>query len=70
MIDGPRDLQGKRPVSLLFLRALEQARDQVGLEPVVLGHGKPFFAGPRPRLRLAASDVIVGDVVRLTYVPA
>lgn len=40
------------------------------LHPVVLGHGKPFFAGPRPRLRLAASDVIVENVVRLTYVPA
>jgi dihydrofolate reductase len=38
--------------------------------PVVLGHGKPFFAGPRPRLRLVASDVIVEDVIRLTYVPA
>jgi len=32
--------------------------------------GKPFFAGPRPRLRLVASDVIVEDVIRLTYVPA
>jgi len=40
------------------------------IHPVVLGHGKPFFAGPRPRLRLVASDVIVKDVIRLTYVPA
>jgi dihydrofolate reductase len=40
------------------------------LHPIVLGHGKPFFAGPRPRLRLVASDVIVEDVIRLTYVPA
>jgi len=40
------------------------------LHPVVLGRGKPFFAGPRPRLRLVASDVIVEDVIRLTYVPA
>ena len=40
------------------------------LHPVVLGHGKPFFAGPRPPLRLAASDRIAGDVIRLTYVPA
>lgn len=40
------------------------------IHPVVLGHGKPFFAGPRPRLRLVASDVIVDDVIRLTYVPA
>ena len=40
------------------------------LHPVVLGSGKPFFAGPRPRLRLAASDRIAEDVIRLTYVPS
>ena len=40
------------------------------LHPVVLGHGKPFFAGPRPPLRLVTSDRIDGDVMRLTYVPA
>jgi dihydrofolate reductase len=38
--------------------------------PVVLGRGKPFFAGPRPPLRLVASDRIGEDVIRLTYVPA
>src|SRR5215212_7262883 len=38
--------------------------------PVVLGRGKPFFAGPRPPLRLVASDLIGEDVIRLTYVPA
>lgn len=38
--------------------------------PVVLGRGKPFFAGPRPRLRLAANDLIGEDAIRLTYVPA
>ena len=37
--------------------------------PVVLGRGKPFFAGPRPPLRLVASDRIGQDVIRLTYVP-
>jgi dihydrofolate reductase len=40
------------------------------LHPVVLGRGKPFFAGPRPPLRLVSSDRIAGDVIRLTYVPA
>ena len=40
------------------------------LHPVVLGRGKPFFAGPRPPLHLVASDLIVKDVIRLTYVPA
>ena len=38
--------------------------------PVVLGRGKPFFAGPRPRLRLVASELIGEDTTRLTYVPA
>jgi len=40
------------------------------LHPVVLGRGKPFFAGPRPPLRLVASDRIGEDTIRLTYVPA
>ena len=40
------------------------------LHPVVLGRGKPFFAGSRPPLRLVASDRIGEDVIRLTYVPA
>ena len=40
------------------------------LHPVVLGAGKPFFAGPRPPLRLAATDRIGEDIIRLTYVPS
>jgi dihydrofolate reductase len=43
---------------------------QLYFQPVVLGHGKPFFAGPRPPLRFVASDLIGDDVIRLTYVPA
>lgn len=38
--------------------------------PVVLGHGKPFFTGPRPSLRLVGSDRIGENAIRLTYVPA
>jgi dihydrofolate reductase len=38
--------------------------------PVVLGRGRPFFAGPRPPLRLVAHDLIGEDTIRLTYVPA
>ena len=38
--------------------------------PFVLGHGTPFFAGPRPPLRLVAGDPIGEDTIRLTYVPA
>ena len=40
------------------------------LHPVVLGRGKPFFAAPRPPLRLVASDRMDENVIRLTYVPA
>ena len=43
---------------------------RIYLHPVVLGQGKPFFAGPPPPLRLVAHDEIGDDVVRLTYVPA
>jgi dihydrofolate reductase len=38
--------------------------------PVVLGRGTPFFSGPRPPLRLASTDQVGEDVIRLTYVPA
>lgn len=40
------------------------------LRPVVLGGGAPFFAGPRPPLHLVASDLLAGDMIRLTYIPA
>ena len=40
------------------------------LHPVVLGHGKPFFAGPRPPLRLVASERVGERAIRLTYAPA
>ncbi len=40
------------------------------LHPVVLGGGTPFFAGALPPLRLAGSDRIGADVIRLTYHPA
>jgi dihydrofolate reductase len=43
---------------------------RIYLRPVVLGSGKPFFAGPQPPLHLVASDLIAEDLIRLTYVPA
>ena len=43
---------------------------RVYLHPVVLGRGKPYFAGPRPPLRLVSHHRIGEDVIRLTYVPA
>ncbi|HET7433674.1 MAG TPA: dihydrofolate reductase family protein [Thermoanaerobaculia bacterium] len=43
---------------------------RIYLHPVALGHGKPYFAGPRPPLRLLTSDRMANDVMRLTYAPA
>jgi dihydrofolate reductase len=54
--------------SLTDLGLIDEYR--IYLHPVVLGHGKPYFAGPRPPLRLMASDRIGEDVIRLTYVPS
>jgi dihydrofolate reductase len=54
--------------SLTELGLVDEYR--IYLHPVVLGHGKPYFAGPRPPLRLAAHDRMDGDVLRLSYVPA
>ena len=39
------------------------------VHPVVLGHGRPFFTGPRPPLRLVSSDQIGEHAIKLTYVP-
>jgi riboflavin biosynthesis pyrimidine reductase len=54
--------------SLTDLGLIDEYR--IYLHPVVLGRGKPFFAGPRPPLRLVASELIGEDVIRLTYIPA
>jgi dihydrofolate reductase len=62
-VAGP-DLAG----SLTDLGLIDEYR--LYLHPIVLGRGKPFFAGPRPPLRLVANDLIGEDVMRLTYIPA
>ena len=54
--------------SLTALGLIDEYR--IYLHPVVLGHGKPYFAGPRPPLRLVTHDRIGEDVIRLIYVPA
>lgn len=54
--------------SLTDLGLIDEYR--IYLHPVVLGSGDPFFAGPRSPLRLAASERMDGDVIKLIYVPA
>jgi dihydrofolate reductase len=54
--------------SLTELGLIDEYR--IYLHPVVLGRGQPYFAGPRPPLRLVADDRMGEDVIRLTYVPA
>ncbi|MET0395696.1 MAG: dihydrofolate reductase family protein [Longimicrobiaceae bacterium] len=67
--DGEIEVAGPELAgSLTELGLIDEYR--IYLHPVVLGHGKPYFAGPRPPLRLVAHDRIGEDVIRLTYVPA
>jgi len=67
--DGEIEVAGPQLArSLTELDLIDEYR--IYLHPVVLGHGTPYFAGPRPPLRLATHDRIGEDVLRLTYVPA
>lgn len=66
--DGEIEVAGPELAhSLTTLGLIDEYR--IYLHPVVLGRGTPYFAGPRPPLRLSASDRIGEDVIRLTYVP-
>ena len=68
-LDGEIDVAGPNLAgSLTHLGLIDEYR--LYLHPIVLGRGKPFFVGPRPPLRLVASDRIGESVIRLTYVPA
>ncbi len=67
--DGEIEVAGPKVAqSLTELGLIDEYR--IYLHPVVTGHGTPYFAGPRPPLRLIAHDEIAEDVIRLTYVPA
>ncbi|MEK9971412.1 MAG: dihydrofolate reductase family protein [Ferrovibrio sp.] len=67
--DGEIEVAGPELAhSLTELGLIDEYR--IYLHPVVLGRGRPYFAGPRPPLRLVSSDRMGEDVVRLTYSPA
>src|SRR5215831_10043426 len=68
-LDGEIDVAGPNLAgSLTNLGLIDEYR--LYLHPIVLGHGQPFFTGPRPPHRLVDSERIGEDVIRLTYVPA
>lgn len=62
-VSGPELAQ-----SLAGLGLIDEYR--LYFHPVVLGRGKPFFAGPLPPLRLVSADSVGEDTIRLTYAPA
>ncbi len=66
--DGEIEVAGPRLAhALTELGLIDEYR--IYLHPVVLGQGTPYFAGARPPLRLAATDRIDEQVLRLKYVP-
>jgi dihydrofolate reductase len=66
--DGEIEVAGPNlAMSLTALGLIDEYR--IYLHPVVLGAGTPYFAGPRPPLRLESHDRIGKDVVRLSYAP-
>ncbi|HYE87598.1 MAG TPA: dihydrofolate reductase family protein [Vicinamibacterales bacterium] len=67
--DGEIEVAGPALAQSLTERGLIDEY-RIYLHPVVLGSGKPYFAGARPPLRLVAHDRIGEDVIRLVYVPA
>lgn len=67
--DGEIEVAGPNLArSLTDLGLIDEYR--IYLHPVVLGHGQPYFAGPRPPLRLISHDRVDEDVIRLVYIPA
>lgn len=68
-LDGEIEVGGPELArSLGELGLIDEYR--IYLHPVVLGGGRPYFAGPRPPLRLTAHERIGDAAIRLRYVPA
>ncbi len=68
-VEGDIDVAGPTlAASLTALGLIDEYR--LYFRPFVLGAGKPYFAGPRPPLRIVATDRFGEDAVRVTCVPA
>ena len=67
--DGEIEVAGPNlAASVTDLGLIDEYR--IYLHPVVLGDGTPYFAKPRPPLRLISHDLMDEDVIRLRYRPA
>jgi dihydrofolate reductase len=65
-IDGDVAVAGPDlAASLTKLRLIDEYH--IYVRPIVLGAGKPFFAGIRPALGFIAADRVGEDAVRLSY---
>ena len=68
-LDGEIDVAGPELAGgLTALGLIDEYR--LYFRPFVLGGGKPYFAGPRPTLRLVGAEPVGEDAVRLTYAPS
>jgi len=68
-VDGEIEVGGPNLArTLTELGLIDEYR--IYLHPEVLGEGTPYFAAARPPLRLAGTQQIDDNVIRLSYVPA
>ncbi len=68
-LDGEIEVAGPTlAASLTELGLVDEYR--LYYRPIILGEGKPYFAGTRPKLRVISSDRFGEEAVRVTCVPA
>jgi dihydrofolate reductase len=67
-VDGEVDVAGPELAGVLSeLGLIDEYR--LYFRPFVLGRGKPYFAGPRPPLRLVETLVIGEEAVKVALIP-
>jgi riboflavin biosynthesis pyrimidine reductase len=65
-LDGVVDVAGPELAGSLTALGLIDAY-HLYFRPFILGGGKPYFSGPRPPLRLAGTESVGEDAVKLAY---